>query len=215
MSSTPKKPWASFIRKEPKPKVGDGASAPAPVKASADRGPVSTYQHGDPIPTSAIEEKDTDTSWALWTDLAASENRGFADTAPPTDVMRYSAEERSYASTVPAALQAVVPVVPKGRARRELSVVEVMVEARRNNRVCPLPARWQELYDMLPDKRTSGSAWEPSPPLIDAAWAATPSIPKRVCFREHIEWADAHGCLQQVFTFMKSLPEGEWHHMGE
>ena len=219
-SSTPKKPWSSFIRKEVKPSSaggsgsgsgGDGGGTPAAVKARHDGSTLSPYQHGDPIPRPDMEEKDTDTSWALFKDLSASENRSFADTAPPTDVMRYSAEERSYAATVPASLQ----VVPKGPARRELSVVEVMVEARRNNRVCPMPARWQQLYDMLPDKKTSGTTWEPSPPLIDAAWAATPSILKRVCFREHIEWADAHGCLQQVFTFMKSLPEDEWHHMGE
>ena len=112
-SSTPKKPWSSFIRKEVKPSIVGGSGggiAPTAVKARHDGSTLSPYQHGDPIPRPDFEEKNTDTSWALFTDLAASENRSFADTAPPTDVMRYSAEERSYAATVPASLQ----TVPKG-----------------------------------------------------------------------------------------------------
>ena len=55
----------------------------------------------------------------------------------------------------------------------------------------------------------------PQSPLVGAAWTGTPSIPKRMCFREHIEWAAGHGALQQVYTYMKSLPESDWHHMGE
>lgn len=210
MGSTPKKPWARLIRSEPKKPATISPAAPARA-AQQDGNTLSPYLQGDPIPRPDAVEKDTDTSWALFTDLAASENRGFADTAPPTDTMRFSADERSYAATVPAALQG----VPKAPARRELSVAEVIVEARRNNRVCPKPARWQQLYDMLAGKKQSGAGWEPPPPLVDAAWLGTPSIPKRMCLREHIEWAASHGSLEQVYTFMKSLPENEWHHMGD
>lgn len=213
MGSTPKKPWASIIRPAArKTATGNRADAAEPVAAADAGNTLSPYQSGDPIPSADSVEKDTDTSWALWSGLAASENRGFADTAPPTEPMKFSAEERSYAATVPAALQAAAPKAP---GRRELSIVEVMVEARLNNRVCPQPARWQQLYDMLPEKKHSSAGWEPPPPLIDAAWLGTPSIPKRMCFREHLEWAATHDCLQQVFTFMKSLPESEWHHMGD
>ena len=213
MGSSPKKPWASISRPAAKKAApGSGAGAAEPVAEPEAGNTLSPYQRGDPIPRADTVEKDTDTSWALWSNLAASENRGFADTAPPTDTMKFSAEERSYAATVPAALQAAAPKAP---GRRELSIVEAMVEARRNNRVCPQPARWQQLYDMLPGKKNSSAGWEPPPPLIDAAWQGTPSIPKRMCFREHIEWAATHDCLRQVFTFMKSLPESEWHHMGE
>jgi hypothetical protein len=35
----------------------------------------------------------------------------------------------------------------------------------KNNRICPLPNRWQELYDMLPNKRRQGLGWEPALPL--------------------------------------------------
>ena len=213
MGSPPKKPWASIIRPEARKPATASKAAPAGPVAEPDAGnTLSPYQSGDPIPSADMVEKDTDTTWALWSGLVASENRGFADTAPPTEPMKLSAEERSYAATVPAALQAAAPKTP---GRRELSIVEVMVEARLNNRVCPQPARWQQLYDMLPEKKHSSAGWEPPPPLIDAAWLGTPSIPKRMCFREHLEWAATHGCLQQVFTFMKSLPETEWHHMGD
>ena len=212
MGSPPKKPWVSLQRTEPKQPATGTPAAPRRTVARPEGHAPSGYHHGDPIPALEAVEKDTDTSWALFTDLAATENRGFADTTAPTDTMRYSVEERSYAATVPAALQ---PATPRAPARNELSVVEVMVEARRNNRVCPQPARWVALYGMLLDKKQTGAGWEPAPPLVDAAWNATPSIPKRMCFRKHIEWAASHGCLQQVYTFMKSLPENEWHHMGD
>lgn len=208
MGSIPRKPWASLQRTDSKKPV---TSAPASPVRRTEAHTISPYVAGDPIPEPEAIEKDTDTSWALWTDLSAGQDRGFADTAPPTDTMRFSADERSYAATVPAALEA----APRAPVRNQLSLVEVMVEARRNNRVCPQPGRWQQLYDILPGKKRSSAGWEPAPPLVDAAWDGTPSIPKRMCLRQHIEWAASHGALLQVYTFMKSLPETEWHHMGE
>ena len=38
-------------------------------------------------------------------------------------------------------------------------------------RVCPMPIYWNELWQMLPDKRQKENGkWEPSLPLILAAW---------------------------------------------
>jgi hypothetical protein len=34
-----------------------------------------------------------------------------------------------------------------------------------------------------------------------------------MCLRDHIEWADRQGCLDEVFAFLKSLPEEDWHYM--
>ncbi|MDP1590470.1 MAG: hypothetical protein Q8M07_22140 [Prosthecobacter sp.] len=178
------------------------------------RDTVSPYHADDPIPVTEAVEKDTDTTWALWSDLSASENRKFEDTAPASRSMRFSAEDLSYAPTAPAPLQR-LEALPSAPVRRELSVGEAMVEARRHNRVCPKPEHWQRLYEMLPNKKQTRAGWEPPPPLVDAAWRDTPSIPKRMVFRQHIEWAAAHGCLQEVFSLMKSLDESEWHHMGE
>lgn len=212
MGNVPKKPWASFIRPETKKPATGNPGALERVEAHPET--VSPYGRNDPIPKPEATEMDTDTTWATWSALAAAENRKFADTTQAIGSMRVSPEERGYAPTDPTPLQKLqaLPVTP---IRRELTVVEVMVEARRNNRVCPKPARWQQLFEMLPDRKHSSAGWEPPPPLVDAAWNATPSIPKRMVFREHIEWAASHGSLQQVFTFMKNLPEGDWHHMGE
>ena len=77
---------------------------------------------------------DTDTTWAEFSNLAATENRRFADTAPASRPMPVS-DERSYAPTTPAPLQ-LLHARPAAPVQRELTVVEVMVEARRNNRVC-------------------------------------------------------------------------------
>lgn len=97
-----------------------------------------------------------------------------------------------------------------------MATIEVVfAEVKRNNRVCPQPRRWQELYEMLPNKRSVGAGWEPALPLILGAWWDTPALPKMLRLREHIEWAAEHGCLDQVYAFLCQLSEEEWYHVGE
>jgi hypothetical protein len=124
-----------------------------------------------------------------------------------------SALDPAYARTEPS------PLTPSGQpasgAARALAVEDVLLEARRNNRVCPLPPHWVALYEMLPDKKRTARGWEPAPPITGPAWATTPSMPKRMFLRDHIEWAAAHGALEPVMAFLKSLPEDQWHHMGD
>jgi hypothetical protein len=55
---------------------------------------------------------------------------------------------------------------------------------------------------------------EPALPLILAAWWDTPAMLKMASFREHIEWAFAHGCLDTIHEFIKNLNEEEWFHIG-
>lgn len=92
---------------------------------------------------------------------------------------------------------------------------DVLLEVQKNNRVCPQPQKWQQLYEMLPNKKRSGTGWEPALPLILHAWSDTPAISKILRLREHIEWAKDHDCLHAIFTFLVNLPESEWHHIGE
>ena len=92
---------------------------------------------------------------------------------------------------------------------------QALAEAQKNQRVCPQPGKWQELYDLLPGKRRVGSGWEPPLPLILAAWWDTPALPKILRLREHLEWAFAKGNIDGVYDFMCQLPESEWHHVGE
>ena len=86
---------------------------------------------------------------------------------------------------------------------------------REKDRVCPQPLRWNELWQMLPNRQRVGNGWEPSLPLILAAWWDASDLAKMLRLAEHIEWADKHGKLEVVSRFLRSLPESDWHHLGE
>ena len=92
---------------------------------------------------------------------------------------------------------------------------DVIDEAKRNKGVCPHPQKWQELYEMLPDKKRKGIGWEPPLPLILAAWCDTPAISKMLRVRDHIQWAADHGCLNEVYDYLRALREEGWYHVGE
>jgi len=84
-----------------------------------------------------------------------------------------------------------------------------------NKRVCPMPDNWNELWKMLPNRFRHGSGWEPSLPLIMAAWHDTPAMLKMIRLREHLEWAEKHGGLDAVDQFLRDLTEKDWHHLGD
>lgn len=92
---------------------------------------------------------------------------------------------------------------------------EVLAEAKKHKRICPLPQKWNELYKILPDKKRKGNGWEPALPLILAAWWDTPAMLKMIRLQEHIEWASEHGALDAVRDFLMNLKEEEWHHVGD
>lgn len=78
-----------------------------------------------------------------------------------------------------------------------------------------MPMRWNELYEMLPDRKRVGGGWEPPLPLILAAWYDTPALPKMLLLAEHIEWAASHSVLVEVESFLRGLQEVEWFHLSE
>lgn len=84
-----------------------------------------------------------------------------------------------------------------------------------NNRACPQPRAWNEVWEMLPGRRRVGGGWEPALPLILAAWWETSGMQKHVRLLEHLEWADKHGCIEGVDTYLRALPESDWHHFGD
>ena len=84
-----------------------------------------------------------------------------------------------------------------------------------SGRVCPLPNRWKELWEMLPGRRQAGNSWEPPLPLILGAWHYTSNPEKVLRFNEHIRWADKHGTINEVGTYLRSLPDSDWHHLGD
>jgi hypothetical protein len=68
---------------------------------------------------------------------------------------------------------------------------------------------------MLPARRRAGVCWEPSLPLILAAWSGTPALLKMIRLEQHIRHAEAHGVLPAVDRFLRGLPETEWAHLGD
>ena len=93
-----------------------------------------------------------------------------------------------------------------------ITIEQAIVEAEKNDRVCPQPIRWNELYELLPNRHRKGAGWEPAIPLILDGWWNSNIGEKQLRLREHLEWAEAHDALDQVFEFMKGLPEEEWYH---
>ena len=84
---------------------------------------------------------------------------------------------------------------------------------RENNRVCPMPQRWNALWQLLP--KPGGEHGRPPAPLILGAWYDTPALLKMMRLAEHIEWADKFGSMEQVSAFVRGLTEEDWFHVGE
>jgi hypothetical protein len=79
-----------------------------------------------------------------------------------------------------------------------------------------IPRDWNKLYEMLRNKRQKPSGgWEPSLPLILAAWDATMPIEKQLRFKEHVKWAKEQGQLVEIGHYLRSLAEEDWYHFGE
>src|SRR5258708_3409880 len=95
------------------------------------------------------------------------------------------------------------------------TVEALLAYCRANDRVCLLPQKWNQLWEMLPDRRRVGANWEPALPLILATWNETPAILKMVRLSEHIGWVEKHGGLDEVGVFLRTLDESEWHHIGD
>jgi hypothetical protein len=81
--------------------------------------------------------------------------------------------------------------------------VDSLTVYRDNKRVCPLPKAWQQLWEMLPEKRRAVDAWEPAIPLIGAAWHDAPAMLKMVRLTEHLQWAAKHNALSEVAAFLR------------
>jgi hypothetical protein len=91
-------------------------------------------------------------------------------------------------------------------------VDSVVAYCRENRRVCPVPQRWNEFYELLPAKRRVGVGYEPAVPLILSAWWETSDRDKRQRLEVHIRWAHQYGVLETIDAFLRSLPESDWHH---
>ena len=176
------------------------------------------WHAADPIPTADAVHSDGESAWALWNEVSRQHEQKFAPTAPmtmlPTAPATLHPRERAWASTQPAERGAVLPVRQR-EAQPLFTLDSAMLVARKNNRVCPRPVRWTEFFAMLPPRKTLRGQQLPPAPATGPAWDVTPALTKRLCFREHIEWAEGAGMLEAVMAFMQSMREDEWLHMGQ
>lgn len=103
----------------------------------------------------------------------------------------------------------------RDRAGSARSLATTLALAAENGRICPKPAQWARLYELLPDTRHDGYGQIPAGPLASSAWSDTADMDKIARLREHLQWAEQHGALERVHRFLAGLPEGEWHHAGD
>jgi hypothetical protein len=106
------------------------------------------------------------------------------------------------------------PASAKATARpaAAVHVDDVMQLARTNDRVCPTPAAWMRLHQLLrvlvPARPT-----DPAPAALDATeWEATTDLQKRLRLREQLAWAQHHAGLHVAHEFLRALHEDDWHH---
>jgi hypothetical protein len=92
-----------------------------------------------------------------------------------------------------------------------VTLTDVLTLIESNDRVCPQPQKWYELYRFLPNKRQS----HPAVPLILGGWWHSTPAHKQERLREHVEWAAEHGALDSVFRFLSSLREDDGLHLSE
>lgn len=171
---------------------------------------------GDPIPVPDAVHNDSDSAWAMFNEVVRQHDAHFADTGPASPPHSLSPAEVAWARTQPPdAPEVKLPPLRRREAQPLFTLDAAMVVARRNNRVCPRPDAWQAFSVLLPPRKTTRGLQQPPAPATGAAWDATPSLSKRICFRGQLEWAERAGVLEDCIAFMQALPEDGWLHMGE
>lgn len=92
---------------------------------------------------------------------------------------------------------------------------EILMFSQAEQRICPQPQVWNQLWELLPNKNRVGSGYEPLPPLILGAWWHTSDSEKQNRFLSHIRWASEHDALTKIASFIKSLTPEHWHYKGQ
>lgn len=136
-------------------------------------------------PLPEVIETDSETLWKMFVELDEQHTSSFTKTQPSA-ITPLAGEH---------------PRLPGG-----YSVQEVMAEVRRNNRVCPKEAEWQNLHAMLAPQAPA--------PLTGSELKKTPPLLRRIRLRDQVEWAAENGQLMEVMDFLQKLREDQWMHMG-
>lgn len=172
----------------------DRTSKPRSDERAADPWLADTWVN--PLPVPEVHEGGEST-WDLWHEAKRQLDVAFAPTQPSTRPPLGPDELRNISAR------------PLGRP---LTADAVMVLARRNNRVCPQPPIWTQLYRLMHGDRFQDL---PPPPVERWVWTKLSDLQKRLRFREHVEWAERHHMLPEFVTFIEGLSEADWVHMGD
>ena len=164
------------------PKTPPPSAGPAPAKDFAD---------STKLPEA--RESTSDTTWELFKDLETRENARFAETE------QVEHNHTNFPRTVR---------VPRpGGSRNAATLDEALVEARKNERVCPQPVFWYQLFDLLPPLPR-----RPDPPPEGQSWRTASAAAKRVMLRDHLDFAERSGVLDKVLALLRKLREADWVH---
>ena len=150
-----------------------------------------------------------ETAWQRFEELRQRSDRQFAPTVPGHQELPGAA--RGFQPTQPMTQPpGNAPVRNAARRKTPLSLDDVMLVARRNNRACPVPAQWKALHDLLAAQRQQGPV---APAPVDGpAWDVVSPMQKRLRLRDQIEWAERAGGLAAVHAFLVALGEEDWLH---
>lgn len=93
----------------------------------------------------------------------------------------------------------------------EQQLEELLAFVQAAGRVCPLPTRWNELWELLPHRKRRGVAgWDPPLPLILGAWHFASDLEKQARLAEHLRYGAEQGVLDQLERFLRGLGPDEW-----
>jgi hypothetical protein len=161
---------------------------------------------GDRATAPGALEEIGESAWQRFEELRQKQDRQFAATEPGH--RSPSPATRAFQATQPMTVQAMAGARPQARTKAPLSLDDLLLVARKNNRACPMPAAWKAFHALLLAQPQQG---DPAPPPVDGpAWNAVSAMQKRLRLRDQLEWAERVGALAPVHAFLVALPEDEW-----
>lgn len=85
-----------------------------------------------------------------------------------------------------------------------------------NERVCPTRDYWNHLWVINAKAKTFDSILNQNKsPLIDEKSSEQEKLQRSVRLRKYIEFADKNNLINEMDTFIRSIPEDKWHHFYE
>jgi hypothetical protein len=102
-----------------------------------------------------------------------------------------------------------------GNNNSSLTMKEALIQySTSNGRICPQPNKWHEMWKLLPNNEQYKNGIRAPLPIILNGWDFVPGLHKCARMIEQIEYADQHGVLTEVDTFLRSLSDDEWFCIG-